>query len=434
MAASRSHRAKRRAAKARPARRRKRVGPARQRAGRGNAPIGSPVISLEQLFPPVLQTAWTNEASAVQQRNLESAREAYTRRGLVLYLGAGVSCSIGLPTWWHLIQSLTITMMTEQVDTALAELRKLTPERIAQAKLKIQEEVLDGAAADKSILILARSIKNHFGPRLPYEVAQALYRPLFQSGDALLHVLTRGTQGNSLQSYAPLKNSELFKAIVNLARAQRDVRGVQAIVNLNYDDLIEEWMRDSGIRCDTLLSGRRPARDASLPCYHVHGVLPFRKVPDMEIGETVPPEQQRAALEEMRGKFIGNFVFSEDEYHTEYSDPYRWSNLTMINQLGRFSGLFVGLSLQDPNLRRLIDVTHRQFPDILNYAILTRKTPRTATSRSRQSTLQDLFEKVETDSFDDIGVKVIWTDNFDEVPTRIFDICNIDRRAAAPGH
>jgi SIR2-like protein len=434
MAASRSHRAKRRAAKARPVRRRKRTGPARQRAGRASAPIGGPVISLEQLFPPVLQAAWTNEASAVQQRNLESAREAYTRRGLVLYLGAGVSCSIGLPTWWHLIQSLTITMMTEQVDTALAELRKLTPERIAQAKLKIQEEVLDGAAADKSILILARSIKNHFGPRLPYEVAQALYRPLFQSGDALLHVLTRGTQGNSLQSYAPLKNSELFKAIVNLARAQRDVRGVQAIVNLNYDDLIEEWMRDSGIRCDTLLSGRRPARDASLPCYHVHGVLPFRKVPEMEIGETVPPEKQRAALEDMRGRFIGNFVFSEDEYHTEYSDPYRWSNLTMINQLGRFSGLFVGLSLQDPNLRRLIDVTHRQFPDILNYAILTRKTPRTATSRSRQSTLQDLFEKVETDSFDDIGVKVIWTDNFDEVPARIFDICNIDRRAGAPGH
>jgi hypothetical protein len=37
----------------------------------------------------------------------------------VLYLGAGVSCSIGLPTWWTLIQSLTITMMTEQVDSAL---------------------------------------------------------------------------------------------------------------------------------------------------------------------------------------------------------------------------------------------------------------------------------------------------------------------------
>jgi hypothetical protein len=123
---------------------------------------------------------------------------------------------------------------------------------------------------------------------------------------------------------------------------------------------------------------------------------------------------------------IGNFVFSEDEYHTEYSDPYRWSNMTMISQLGRFSGLFVGLSLQDPNLRRLIDVTHRQYPDITNYAILTRKSPRAGASRSRESTLQDLFERVETESFEDLGVKVIWTDNFNEVPQRILNICNID--------
>ena len=41
--------------------------------------------------------------------------------------------------------------------------------------------------------------------------------------------------------------------------------------------------------------------------------------------------------------------------------------------------------------------------------------------------MQDLFEKVETESFADIGVKVIWTDNYSEVPQRIFDICDIDR-------
>jgi len=364
------------------------------------------------------------ESDAVQEANLASAREAYVRRGLVLYLGAGVSSSIGLPTWWSLIQSLTITMMTEQVDSSLAELRKLTPERIAQTKLRIQEEVQDGAGADRSILILARSIKNHFGARLPFEVAQAVYRPLLRSGDSFLHVLTHGAR-QEIGTYAPIRQSQLFKAIVSLARAQRDVSGVQAVVNLNYDDLIEEWMREAGIRCDTLLSGQRPVRDASLPCYHVHGVLPFHKIHDLKVDENLDAGGRAAALARIR-PFIGNFVFSEDEYHTEYSDPYRWSNMTMINQLGRCSGLFVGLSLQDPNLRRLIDVTHRQYPDITNYAILTRKTPRKGTSRSRQSTLQDLFEKVETDSFRDIGVRVIWTDNYDEVPDRIFEICEID--------
>jgi hypothetical protein len=65
-----------------------------------------------------------------------------------------------------------------------------------------------------------------------------------------------------------------------------------------------------------------------------------------------------------------------------------------------------------------------------NYAILTRKTPRKRNARSHETRLQDLFERVETDSFEDIGVKVIWTDHYNEVPDRILDICNIDRRRA----
>jgi hypothetical protein len=130
--------------------RRPRLGTGRPRA-RVAGPF-LPQISFEHLFPPTLQDAWANESAAVQQANIASAREAYIRRGLVLYLGAGVSCSVGLPTWWSLVQALTVTMMTEQVDSSLAELRKLTPERIAQAKLKIHQEVQDGAGADKSIL------------------------------------------------------------------------------------------------------------------------------------------------------------------------------------------------------------------------------------------------------------------------------------------
>jgi hypothetical protein len=380
-------------------------------------------LSIHNLFPSTLHSSWKQEAADAQRKNIESARKAYLREGLALYLGAGVSSSIGLPTWWGLIQSLTVTMMTEQVDSALAELRKLTEESIALTKLKIQEEVQDGAGADRSLLILARSIKKHFGVRLPYEVAQAVYGPVLQSGDAFLDVVTKGAH-HELKAYRPIKESKLFKAIVSLARAQREVNGVQAIVNLNYDNLIEQWMSDQGVRCDTLLSGQEPGRDASLPCYHVHGVLPFHRISELRVGDGLNREQKAAEWARLQ-TIIGNFVFSEDEYHTEYSDPYRWSNMTMINQLGRCHGLFVGLSLQDPNLRRLIDVTHRQYRDIRNYAILTRKPPRSESSPPR-SVLPDLFERVETESFEDLGVHVIWTDTYNEVPDRIFEICDID--------
>src|SRR5687767_11598838 len=106
---------------------RKRVRPP---AARGAQPSRSdgPVISLERLFPRSVRQAWNSDARKLQEANVRSARQAYARRGLVLYIGAGVSCSVGLPTWLDLVRSLTITMMTEQVDSALAELRKLTPE------------------------------------------------------------------------------------------------------------------------------------------------------------------------------------------------------------------------------------------------------------------------------------------------------------------
>ena len=107
---------------------------------------------------------------------------------------------------------------------------------------------------------------------------------------------------------------------------------------------------------------------------------------------------------------MGNFVFSEDEYHTEYADPYRWSNLTQISLLGRNKGLFVGLSLQDPNLRRLIDVTHKQYPNIWHYAILPRASA-PADQDAPSIILANLSEDVETTSFRKIGVKVLWVND-----------------------
>jgi hypothetical protein len=106
----------------------------------------------------------------------------------------------------------------------------------------------------------------------------------------------------------------------------------------------------------------------------------------------------------------GNFVFSEDEYHSEYADPYRWSNLTQIGILSRHKGLFVGLSMQDPNLRRLIDVTHRQYPEIWNYTILQRA-PRLPDDDAKSTILKNLAEYVEEDSFLKIGVKVLWVND-----------------------
>ena len=41
-------------------------------------------------------------------------------------------------------------------------------------------------------------------------------------------------------------------------------------------------------------------------------------------------------------------VFSEDAYHSQFMEPFSWSNLIQLNKLGQSTCLFVGLSLTDP--------------------------------------------------------------------------------------
>jgi hypothetical protein len=112
----------------------------------------------------------------------------------------------------------------------------------------------------------------------------------------------------------------------------------------------------------------------------------------------------------------GDFVFSEEEYHRQYADPFRWSNLVQTSLLGSLDGLFIGLSLEDPNIRRILDSTHQQYPRRHNYAVLRRQRPLARAGRSVKNVVINLFEQIESESFADIGVSVLWVDDFKDIP------------------
>lgn len=361
-----------------------RKGPARTTRPRGH--------SLVSLFPEYTSKAYRAAIAERQETDIKDLREAYLHRGLVLYVGAGVSQSIGIPNWTDLIHLLTVRMMTSKATSAMATLKGVSDKKRQEIVSSIQEEVEREASYDKPILMMARALKNYFREGLPLATARVIYRRL-----------PLGKSGRPVYRRRP---SVLISSIISLARPERDVRGVQAIVNYNYDDILDRSLEDASIRCLTVRSSKDHVQDGVLPCYHVHGVLPTQDLFRM------PPNPYRPPA-------IGNFVFSEDEYHAEYSDPYKWSNMTQMNLLGRHTGLFVGLSMEDPNIRRLLEVTHRQYPDIPNYAILTRKKPIAHSKDSKPSVLRNLFEGVETQSFETIGVRVIWVDGFSQVPTII---------------
>ena len=365
--------------------------------------------SLLTLFPDCLKKAYTAKDAENVEPVIRDLRECYLHRGLVLYLGSGVSRSVGLPNWQELVRSLTVTMMSQKVTNAFGALGKPEDEKFWSTLSAIHEDVEKGADYGKPILMMARAIKDELGSDLQWIVTRNLARHFRRHRAPTVQRLPRG-RVRFMHSKAN-QRSELLDAIVALARSERDVKGVQAIINYNYDDIVDETLRAEHVQCTTVRSGKDKVETAMLPCYHVHGVLPVYKT------SRNPFREASAHMN------AGNFVFSEDEYHVEYMDPYRWSNMTQMSNLGRHSGLFIGLSMEDPNIRRLLDVTHRQYPDMQHYAILTRKVSLRDSTDSKNSVLRNLFEQVEANSFKKIGVNVIWVDSHDLVPGILNKIC-----------
>ncbi len=354
---------------------------------------------LRTVFPELRKSTYSAKEADRQGELLDDLKKAYQHKGLVVYIGAGVSRSLGLPSWPELTQTLTVRMMTRRVESAISLLENLSDEQRWRFLESVSEELDSQDTEQKPILMVARSIKDQMGAELPRAIASVLYRRVVRYG----FFLKRRPKTFPRREPTP-PSSPLVEALVALARAERDVRGVQAIINYNYDDLLEENLRHQNVRCTTVLSGSQRIPDGSLPSYHVHGLV--------GIGDYAE------YLQSLRKKPMsakGNFVFSEDEYHAEYSDPYKWSNMTQISHLGRFIGLFVGLSMQDPNLRRLIDVTHKQYPENYNFAILPRPVSLASSRDSKQTVLRNMFEDVESQSFARIGVKVLWVDSFEKI-------------------
>ena len=120
-------------------------------------------------------------------------------------------------------------------------------------------------------------------------------------------------------------------------------------------------------------------------------------------------------------------VLVEQDYFDFFNDPISLFNYTFLYLLREYPCVFVGLSMQDENIRRLLHFSKlerlRAFEAegkkeknvrdklIRHFAILLRH------ARSR------VDEAIE-DSLDPLGTKVLWIDSFAEIPARLADMYN----------
>ncbi len=292
----------------------------------------------------------------IYSKTYQSLSQALQAGKLTLICGAGVSIGSGIPSWNSLLLRLLESMMIKISNNHSISLKNVSVDEF-QKRL------------GSSSLMIGKYLKSNLGKDFLPELRDALY------------------QSNP-------KSCGLIDAIVELARPQRSGKPLDSIITFNFDGLIEENLASSNIKHKSVFAEGIRSNPAELPIYHVHGLLPRkgRISKDTEI------------------------VFSEDSYHTQFIDPFSWSNLIQLNKLSQNNCLLIGLSLTDPNLRRLLDVSNRKNPsNNLNHYIV-KKTPSFTGSTNTIDKITMLLEEQDANQ---LGLNVIWVDDFDDIPDSI---------------
>ena len=194
--------------------------------------------------------------------------------------------------------------------------------------------------------------------------------------------------GDNSKDFVPLikrmlyKNSPGRSKLVEAVMKMAVDPNVRRIITYNYDDLLEQAIGDQ--RPFSIIDGKNRPSPGALPIYHVHGFVPRDDDPSFE----------------------KNVVLSEDEYHLLYKEAFHWSNTEQIHALKNSTCFFIGLSLTDPNLRRLLDIANE---------IGTKDPPHFAFLRKSDYNQPEKAWQL----FYTMGVKVLWFDEFDEVPVML---------------
>lgn len=310
---------------------------------------------------------------------LRKLSDKYRSNGLVLVVGSGVSKSIDLPTWRELLSNLRADVAA---DLLQASVDVEVSDREWNGALNAIEYQANRAGGSE--LILAREIKDHFKGDFEKSVQNRLYQSI------------RGPLKRS-----QLPRSELFAALTWLCRAHRSSKGIRAVVNYNFDCLLESYLKKDRQSVSPIAGpgGRRDDSDG-LPMYHVHGYLP----------------DPNSSAE------VGRIVFSEDDYQELYRYQLSWSTLIQLGLMTRYSCLFVGLSMNDPNLRRLLNVSHELSPKVRHVALLS---SRIAKGEAATKASTGLLERAGANSLAQLGVDVVWFNGHRQVPAAIRSIVDV---------
>ena len=247
---------------------------------------------------------------------------AAVRQGRVAPLvGSGISCQSGLPPWSALVGRIIRAWQRYDEEDGTWSARHLSHN---------YPRLLSTVFADDLSLtayVRDRLTRLRIG-MVPF--SRLLYPALYGRSDESRSVLDLFTP----------EPTHVHRHLVALFAAHP-----RRIWTTNYDDLLEEAARLAHVPVRPLDLGRRAAAD-DLAVAHLHG---FLRPPDRRRGKGHPdPDWARVIL-------------AEDDYHETTAEAINWTNREFARLLDEHRALILGMSLNDPNLRRVLaTLAHRR--------------------------------------------------------------------------
>jgi hypothetical protein len=343
------------------------------------------------------------------QNQLDTLRGAYNNGNLTLYLGAGVSVENGIPDWEQLVAAMYFSALSIDSDQyALTHAFRNYLFAIADWYLDRGRQPMD---------ITARKIRAFYDV-----IDKKAFLPNLR--DTLYASLTVEPGDSPVDDADTLLSANrTLQAVVDLCGS---TSGVTSVISYNYDSLLELTLMEQR-PVQPIWRGTQQRRQGRLPCYHVHGYIPIEGVGSR------PPE----------------IIFTEEQFNSAANTAYSWSNVVQLQQMASSVGLAIGLSLNDRNIRRLLDAVANTPLKPRVYAVLEREPPvrlkaadnkkihslakqhlHRFSERARMKAPSREFRQVESivkaveqqDAtwqeavFRELGVEVLWVDSYKDLP------------------
>lgn len=320
------------------------------------------------------------------KKQLEDLRKSYKDKKLVLVLGSGVSQPYHLPDWENLSKTLLRKQLARSVESDYID-------NIADLLISY----------NSNLTVLVRNIYQNFKNNSKGQAFEEFLRDVL---------------------YEKFDETEGYGSFEEI---ERMMNNLDSIITYNFDDLLDKYLEKNGSReIKTIYDTGMQPEEGQLPIYHVHGFLPREG--------------------ELNSKY--KITLSEELYHELYTDIYCWNNIIQINKFTNNTCLFIGTSLTDPNLRRLLDVAkalrdEKSIPHCMlikhkDEQKLEEKTKfidKTSKSCEKNGVLEiekqkmmienyrQLFinkvEMLEEEDAYSFGIKTIWIDDHKVIPTAL---------------